>query len=113
MQQRLRFRSIKVIERDHSHAGIDPFLDGLALKTLDHGTHAQVTHIERILDHDSVQLFRANRIDERLTRVKTYEHYLSCFADVLKREQHSRAGRFGRTKDAWHLGSEATHQTFG
>src|SRR5213080_4991712 len=100
MQQRLRILCVEVLRRNHSHAGIDALFDRLSFETVDDRLDAEVAHIKRILHHDAVQLLRLYRIDEDLRGIETDEHDLAGFADVLKRREHARGGRFVWAEDS-------------
>src|SRR6266404_1466871 len=110
VQQSLGFVGVQIVERNHGNAGVDPLIDRLPLQMLDHRAHAKITHVEWILHHDSMQLFCAHRVNERLAGVKTNKDYFARLANVLQRQQHARSRRFVWGKNSLHLVAKTIQQ---
>src|SRR5712692_198081 len=97
VQQSLGFVGVQLIDR-------------LPLQMLDHRAHAKITHVEWILHHDSMQLFCAHCVNERLAGVKTNKDYFARLADVLQRQQHARSRRFVGRKNSLYLVAKTIQQ---
>src|SRR6266446_5047188 len=110
VQQSLGFVGVQIVERNHGNAGVDPLIDRLPLQMLDHRAHAKITHVEWILHHDSMQLFCAHCVNERLAGVKTNKDYFARLADVLQRQQHARSRRFVGRKNSLYLVAKTIQQ---
>src|SRR6266496_2080083 len=89
VKQSLNIGRVEIFTRDHCYARINSFLHRLAQEMFHHGAHAEVTHVERVLHYNPVQLICMHSVDKRLAGVKTDENYFAGFADILQRQQHS------------------------
>ena len=104
---------LKIVARDHGDPGVDPLLDRFPQQMFEHRAHSKITHVERILHDDSLQLLSAHCVDERLAAIEPNENYFARLANILQGKEHSGSRRFVRAKNSLHLVAEVVEEILG
>ena len=91
------------VASDELRAGIDAFLDRTALKVLDHGLHTEITHVDRILHDERIDVPVAQALHERVRGVEPDVLHLAGPSARLQHAQQRERVRFVRGEDAVEL----------
>src|SRR5690349_15815670 len=81
-------------------AGVEAFFYGFAVEVIDESFDAEVSHFQRILDDEAVDLAGAESGDEFFGGVESDELYMTGVTAALQGAQHAEGGGFVGREDA-------------
>jgi len=84
VQQFRRVGVVHVFAGDEADTGVDAPLDRLAADVRHHGLHAEIAHVDRILQHETVDMRVAQSLDQAVRGIEPDELHFSCPAVVLE-----------------------------